>query len=207
MDRPWVWAGDRAILRRFGGALESANARALTLARHIEALDLPEVADSIPGARTVLVVLRDDVPSAALLEAVESDIAPEDVPASRAHWIDVRYDGVDLEAVAAMTSLSADEVIAAHTSTEYIVALTGFVPGFAYLRGLPPALKVPRLETPRTRVPAGSVAIAGGYTGIYPTATAGGWRLIGSTDVSLFDERRDEPVLLRPGDTVRFRPR
>jgi KipI family sensor histidine kinase inhibitor len=127
--------------------------------------------------------------------------------ASAVHRIDVVYDGPDLEDVAKRTGLSAAEVASVHASRDYVVELIGFLPGFAYLGPLDPRLVVGRRETPRPRVPAGSVAIAGAYTGVYPAASPGGWHLLGrAIGVSLFDPRRSPPALLAPGDLVRFVP-
>lgn len=114
-------------------------------------------------------------------------------------------DGEDLEAAAAELSLATTDLIARHGAMTYTVAMIGFAPGFPYLLGLDPALALPRLATPRTRVPAGSVAIGGAQTGIYPRDSPGGWRLIGRTRLRLFDPTRDPPSLLAPGDRVRFR--
>ncbi|MGH8144793.1 MAG: 5-oxoprolinase subunit PxpB [Rhodanobacteraceae bacterium] len=113
--------------------------------------------------------------------------------------------GPDLEAVAAHAGMSSEEVISRHSAVEYTVAMLGFAPGFPYLLGLDPALHVPRRETPRTRVPAGSVAIGGAQTGIYPRELPGGWNLIGRTPLALFDPQYESPALLLPGDRVRFR--
>jgi KipI family sensor histidine kinase inhibitor len=118
--------------------------------------------------------------------------------------IPVTYDGEDLGEVAALTGLSEAEVVARHQGASYRVAFCGFSPGFAYLTGLPRELHVPRRETPRTVVPAGSVAVAGDYASVYPRASPGGWRLLGRTDVPLWDLDRDPPALLRPGTRVRF---
>lgn len=112
----------------------------------------------------------------------------------------------DLAAVASHARTTTDEVIARHTAGEYTVAMLGFAPGFPYLLGLDPALQMPRRATPRTRVPAGSVAIGGAQTGIYPSELPGGWQLIGRTPLVLFDPQREPPCLLAPGDRVRFRP-
>jgi inhibitor of KinA len=114
--------------------------------------------------------------------------------------------GLDLEMVGAAHGLKADEVIALHSGVEYFVSAIGFIPGFAYLRGLPEGLNTPRRRTPRTRVPAGSVAIGGPQTGIYPFETPGGWNLIGCTPWRLFNTYSQTPSLLRVGDRVRFRP-
>jgi KipI family sensor histidine kinase inhibitor len=123
--------------------------------------------------------------------------------------IRVRYggaDGPDLEAVASVHDLSPSDVVELHAGAMYRVLFLGFAPGFAYLGGLPPGLATPRRSTPRTRVPAGSVGIAGEQTGVYPLAMPGGWQLIGRTDIALWDLSRPSPALLRPGDVVRFVP-
>ncbi|PWH12269.1 MAG: allophanate hydrolase [Anaerolineae bacterium] len=126
-------------------------------------------------------------------------------PARRVE-VPVTYDGPDLEFVAAYCHLTPAQVIGLHSSTLYHVYMMGFAPGFAYLGIVPEPLRVPRLETPRTRVPAGSVAIAGAQTGIYPFETPGGWRLLGHTALTLFDPLRDPPFLFAPGDEVQFVP-
>jgi KipI family sensor histidine kinase inhibitor len=112
--------------------------------------------------------------------------------------------GPDLDAVAELTGHTPDEVVAMHSGAEYLVYFLGFSPGFPYLGGLPESIAAPRLETPRRRVPAGSVAIGGQQTGVYPIASPGGWRIIGRTPLRLFDPGADPPVLLRMGDHVRF---
>jgi KipI family sensor histidine kinase inhibitor len=113
--------------------------------------------------------------------------------------------GPDLDALAAYTKLDPQEVVARHARAEYSVAMLGFMPGFPYLLGLDEALHAPRRASPRTRVPAGSVAIGGAQTGIYPRELPGGWQLIGRTPLTLFDAARTQPALLRPGQRVRFR--
>ena len=120
--------------------------------------------------------------------------------------IPVHYDGDDLEAVGRATGSTIDEVIALHSGARYEVAFCGFAPGFGYLRGLPAELHLPRRDTPRTRVPGGSVAIASEYSAVYPRASPGGWHLLGSTDLVLFDPLREPPALLSPGVVVEFEP-
>lgn len=118
--------------------------------------------------------------------------------------IPVRYDGKDLEFVAEACSLSEEEVIRRHLGTTYVAAFCGFAPGFAYLSGLDSSLKLPRRDTPRTRVPAGTVAIAATYSAVYPQESPGGWHLIGSTSTELWDVARQPPALIEPGRQVRF---
>ncbi len=120
--------------------------------------------------------------------------------------IPMRYDGPDLPDVAAMSKLSVDEVIALHSGREYTAYFLGFLPGWAYCGRLDPRIVATRLERPRERVPAGSVGVVDGQTGVYPYVSPGGWRLIGTTGEVMFDASRDRPSLLRAGDRVRFRP-
>ncbi len=118
--------------------------------------------------------------------------------------VPVRYDGPDLERVAEHWGCSSEEVVARHAATDFTSLFCGFAPGFAYLGGLPDRLSVPRLDTPRTRVEPGSVALADRWCGIYPTASPGGWLVIGTTDTRLWDTEREQPALLAPGTRVRF---
>jgi KipI family sensor histidine kinase inhibitor len=156
----------------------------------------------VPGAQTVLF---DGLADAGALSAALGTWAPGEAPVGRQIEIPVVYDGPDLEAVAACWGCDVNEVAARHRSTELVSAFCGFAPGFAYLSGL--EVSVPRLSTPRTRVPVGSVALAGTWCGVYPVASPGGWQIIGTTDAVLWDPRRAEPALLAPGTRVRFVPR
>jgi KipI family sensor histidine kinase inhibitor len=164
-----------------------------------------DVAEVVPAARTVLVQLRPGAPTAEV-GAWLASVEPDDVAARPAPPIDivVTYDGVDLSDVAAACGLSVDEVVARHGAATYRCAFCGFAPGFAYLAGLDPALRLARRATPRTRVPAGSVAIADVYAAVYPSASPGGWHVIGRTDAPMWDAERDPPALVVPGATVRF---
>lgn len=143
----------------------------------------------------------------AWIAAQDADDIEAPASPSRVVEIPVRYGGAfgqDLDAAAAELGMSADALAARHREPLYTVAMIGFAPGFPYLSGLDPALTLPRLATPRTRVPAGSVGIGGAQTGIYPRESPGGWRLIGRTPLTLFDPRRASPSLLAAGDRVRF---
>jgi len=171
----------------------------------LETSPLPGQLDLVAGARTVLVVL--DRPPAdtdlARLRRLQPVLAADDDAGTVT--FDIVFDGPDLADVAARTARSPQELVGVLTTVELSVAFTGFAPGFGYLTGLPPDLHVPRRGTPRTRVPAGSLGLAGPYAGIYPRASPGGWQLVGRTDAVLFDVERDPPALLRPGTRVRFR--
>lgn len=205
--RDWVWQGERGMLLPFEGSIAEANMAARATAEAISSLGLDEISDVVVGARTLLVELQPGrEPSDGLVAALDAQPRKRSARVGSLLSVGVTYDGPDLQQVADLVGLSVDEVVSLHSSAEYTVAFIGFQPGFPYLIGLPHVLVVPRLETPRARVPAGSVAIAGEYTGIYPSATPGGWRLIGRTDTTLFDVARDRPALLSPGDRVRFVP-
>jgi KipI family sensor histidine kinase inhibitor len=165
------------------------------------------VLDVVPAEASLLVTFdpaRTDV--AAVAAWVRgTDPQPAAVAAAGEVVIDVRYDGEDLHDVARLTDLTTDQVVAAHTGTPWRVAFVGFAPGFAYLVGGDPRLAVPRLDSPRVRVPAGAVALAGRYSAVYPGPSPGGWRLLGTASATVFDADRDPPALLAPGAVVRFR--
>jgi KipI family sensor histidine kinase inhibitor len=166
---------------------------------------LPRVREIVPAARTVLLDGLTD-PGRLAAELPEWHIPPvtaSDRPVVR---IPVRYNGPDLAEVARLWGVEPAEVGAVHASAEFRVAFCGFAPGFGYLTGLPDRCHVPRRSTPRTRVPAGSVALAGPYTGVYPRSSPGGWQLIGTTDAVLWDPGREPAALLSPGTRVRFVP-
>ncbi|MEO3819708.1 5-oxoprolinase subunit PxpB [Plantactinospora sp. B24E8] len=165
---------------------------------------LTGVDDVVPGELTVLVDgVADPADLAGRLAAWRpASVRPPDGPLVE---IPVRYDGADVADVARLWQVPEEEVGRIHSTPEYRVAFCGFAPGFGYLTGLPEHYHLPRRPVPRTRVPAGSVAVAGGYAGIYPRDSPGGWQLLGRTDVVLFDPDRDPVALLTPGVRVRFR--
>ena len=148
--------------------------------------------------------LDPDQAERAARELAESTVAAPSLETGIVHEIPTRYDGEDLEEVARLSGLSVPALIAAHTGRDHLAFFLGFMPGFAYLGPTDARIVAPRLASPRSRVPGGAVAVADGQTSVYPSTSPGGWRLIGSTDARMFDARRDPPVLLRPGDRVRF---
>ncbi len=187
----------------------SVHEQVLAVTRALETARLPDVDEIVPAYTTVTVFFdplrADPAGLRRALERVAGSTSRSTVQApSRIHELPVRYDGPDLDFVAAQTRRSREDVIARHTAREYRVYLLGFAPGFAYLGDLDPALALPRRPAPRTCVPSGSVAIAGLQTAVYPLPTPGGWHLIGTTTVRLFDPAQDPPALLRVGDRVRF---
>ena len=213
--------GDRAILVEFGSAIDEPT-RVLVQAsfEQLSSQSLAGVVDIVPGFASIAVhydparIARTGgvTPNAAITAAVESVLRNTvAMPAgdSRLIEIPVCYDSSlapDIEEVAKHTGLTSDRVVKLHAAPEYVVHMIGFLPGFPYLGGLDPRLTTPRRSTPRTRVPAGSVGIGGGQTGVYTIDSPGGWQLIGQTAKRLFDVERDPPVMLRIGDRVRFRP-
>jgi KipI family sensor histidine kinase inhibitor len=164
------------------------------------------VVDLIPAARTLLIVFDASVATAdgVVADVRRRGIDPTAAPEGPLVEMPVRYDGEDLREVAERTGLSEGEVVARHVEPEYRVAFCGFAPGFAYITGGDPALRVARRSSPRTRVPAGSVGLADEFTGVYPREMPGGWQLIGRTDAVLWDLGRESPALLPPGTRVRF---
>jgi KipI family sensor histidine kinase inhibitor len=197
-------AGDRALLLETGDPQTTvAVANAMHQAR------LPEIEDLVPAAATVLVrVARGtdlDALGRRLLDlATTAESAGAAAEEHDELVIPVSYDGPDLADVAAATGLSEAEVIATHTGTPWRAAFVGFAPGFTYLVGGDPRLAVPRRSQSRTGVPAGSVALAGEYSAVYPRESPGGWQLIGTTDATLWDETAQPPAAIQPGRWVRF---
>jgi KipI family sensor histidine kinase inhibitor len=193
--------GDSAMLVETQGPSE-----AQVLRRGLLRQAIPGLRELVPGQASLLIVVD---PLLADLEALATRLpAMGEVGASaapRQHEFIVEYSGEDLASVAKLSGMDAAEVVRRHASASYEVAFLGFAPGFAYLTGLDPALRMPRRSEPRTRVPAGSVAIADGFTGIYPQVSPGGWHILGHCTVTLFDAMSTEPALLAPGDRVRFK--
>lgn len=195
-------AGPSALLLEVDGL-------AAAMAWHAELLARPLAGQLEALAAATTVLLRFDTPehAAAAARRVGGRRPGEAVAAApRTHTIGVRYDGEDLDELARLTGLSVEGVIAAHTGTPWTGAFGGFAPGFTYLTGGDPVLDVPRRSSPRTAVPAGSVALAGRFSAAYPRQSPGGWQLLGTTDAVLWDSARERPALIAPGDVVSFVP-
>ncbi|MFF4591137.1 allophanate hydrolase subunit 1 [Streptomyces sp. NPDC001388] len=193
--------GDDALLVEVASGAEAEALHAELVRRR--AAGLLTAREIVPAARTVLLDGVDD-PVRLTSELTATEIPPAAPRAREVIELPVRYDGPDLADVAAHWGVPAREVARIHADTEFRVAFCGFAPGFGYLTGLPSRYDVPRRATPRTAVPAGSVALAGPYTGVYPRSSPGGWQLIGSTDMVLWDHARVPAALLSPGTRVRF---
>lgn len=190
-----VPVGARACLVEVDDAVAAASLASWARARG------PRAEEVVPAATTVLFDGVDPSEVEAALPAWRPEAAGPRGPLVR---VRVTYAGPDLETVARHWGCTVDEVVGLHTSTEFVAVFSGFAPGFSYLAGLPAERTVPRLASPRTRVPAGSVGLADGWCGVYPTASPGGWLLIGTTDERLWDPEGAQPALLAPGTRVRF---
>jgi len=205
--------GESALTIRLGDVANVANSeQAAALAEAIRRESIDGVREVVSAVASVTVyyerrTLNGEQRAAKLREVIARlPSMSASTAAFTTHTIPTRYNGEDLDEVATRVGLARDEVIRRHAAGEYHVLAIGFLPGWAYLGPLDLSLSLPRRSTPRTRIPAGAVGIAGAQTGIYPRVSPGGWNLIGSTDVVLFDARRERPALFHAGDRVRFVP-
>jgi KipI family sensor histidine kinase inhibitor len=205
-------AGDQAFVVEFGDAIDpETNRRVHDLAAGIEALDLPGVLETLPTYRSLLVaydplLTAPDELQQAIMEIGSDADQRKDRPSSVVH-IPTLYGGEygpDTEFVSRNAGMTPEEMVAVHSGVDYLVYMMGFSPGFPYLGGLDERLATPRLDSPRAEIPAGSVGIAEGQTGVYPVTSPGGWRIIGRTPVKLFDPSLDSPTAISAGDYVRF---
>lgn len=206
--------GDSAVIIRLGDHIEDAiSDAALALAQSLKSSDVADVLDIAPSYASICVRydmsrVRFETIAQRLRDAMaNADAKPSIGAPIDAIAIPVCYGGefgIDLGEVAQQCRIDSERVIELHCAGNYTVAMLGFMPGFPYLRGLHRDLHTPRLDAPRERVPAGSVAIGGAQTGIYPRELPGGWRVIGRTPLTLFDASREPPALLAPGQRVRF---
>lgn len=205
-------AGESCLLVELGDGIEIAlNRQVQTLCRAVERSGIPGVQEAVPTYRSMAIYYdpgaTDREALAHRIRALHASLGNEGERTPRVMEIPTVYGGEygpDLACVAGHAALTEDEVIRLHTGQLYHVFMLGFTAGFAYLGGLPERLSMPRLPTPRLRVPAGSVGIAGTQTGVYPRESPGGWRIIGRTALRLFDPSCDVPTPMLPGDKVRF---
>jgi len=208
----YLIAGDKALVIEFGDSIEkgiNSKIRGLTLAIEREAIS--GIIETIPTYRSLMVIYEPLILELEVLinkiKAIEGKMGEMELPSAKVIEIPTLYGGEygpDLEFVAEHNNISLEEVIKLHTSTEYLIYMIGFTPGFPYLGGMDDKIAAPRLQTPRTKIPVGSVGIAGKQTGIYPIESPGGWQLIGRTPVKLYDPYRKDPVLLNAGDYIKF---
>lgn len=208
-------AGDRALLVEFDREINPTVYKQVRRLYHIlQAAKWQGIEEVVPAYSSLLIyyeplVVSFDELIARLTEIIADGNEELALPEPLVYLIPVVYGGEfgpDLEFVAVHNGLTVEEVIALHSSVDYLIYMLGFTPGFPYLGGMPAQLSTPRLEQPRARVPAGSVGIAGEQTGIYPLASPGGWRIIGRTPLVLYDPHREPPVLLKAGNYLRFIP-
>jgi len=208
----YLIAGDRALVVEFGDKIEeevNSKIRSLTVA--IERDSIIGINETIPTYRSLMVIYDPMIMELnELIETIKSIISRMNelkLPDAKVIEIPTLYGGEygpDIEFVADHNKITIDEVIRIHTDMEYLIYMIGFTPGFPYLGGMSDKIQAPRLQNPRTKIPFGSVGIAGKQTGIYPVESPGGWQLIGRTPVKLYDPCRKQPVLLNAGDYIKF---
>ena len=210
----YLIAGDKGLLVEYGDKIDpEINAKVRAISLSIEKADIDGVEEVIPTYRSILITYNPTKISFKDLKEniknMEKNLSKVELPAPRTIEIPVVYGGEygpDIEFVAKHNGLTVEEVIDIHSKGKYLIYMIGFTPGFPFLGGLSEKLFTPRLETPRVKVPAGSVGIANNQTGIYPIDSPGGWRIIGRTPIKLYDPSKDPPVILSPGDFIRFVP-
>lgn len=206
--------GDSAVTVEFSKEMnEETNRKIRFLAAKIESENIRGVSESVPTFCSMTIYFDPFVISREKLEKkilkIVNSYKESSAEKRRVFLIPVCYEGEhapDMEDVCSLTGLTKDEVIKIHTSTDYLIYMLGFLPGFPYLGGMDKRIEAPRLDTPRTVIPAGAVGIGGKQTGIYPLASPGGWRLIGRTPVKVYDPNREEPIVYKAGDYIRFYP-
>ena len=211
----YILSGDDSILVKFGEEIDSKiNSKVLSLSSYLSNNKIPDIKDFTVGYSTVL-IFYDSLNISHYLflkkirEIVTKKLKKNKIYDQKVVEIPVLYSkefGLDLDSVSNQTGLIVEEIIRLHTNKEYIVYTMGFTPGFPYLGGMSDKIVTPRLQTPRTEIPAGSVGIAERQTGIYPIESPGGWQLIGRTPFNLFDPAKNPPVLVEPGDYIKFTP-
>jgi KipI family sensor histidine kinase inhibitor len=209
----YLICGDKALSMEFGNEIsEDLNKKIRAVTALIESKNICGIDELVPGYRSLMIhynpLLIEYEELVSILTEIEEHINVFELPPPETIEIPVLYGGrygPDIENVAKHNSLTVQEVIEIHTSTKYLIYMLGFTPGFPYLGGMDKRIACPRLDTPRTKIPAGSVGIAGEQTGIYPLESPGGWQLIGRTPIELFNPERENPILVKPGNYIVFK--
>jgi KipI family sensor histidine kinase inhibitor len=215
METKYFLGGDKSIIVEFGNEInEDINKKVISLMKVIEKSSLKNVVtEMVPTYRSLMInynplnIEYDNLISK--VKELEQKIKEIKIKEPKIHEIPVCYNnqfGIDIETVANHNNLTVDEVIQIHTSKEYLIYMLGFTPGFPYLGGMDERIATPRLQIPRTKIHAGSVGIAGAQTGVYPIDSPGGWQIIGRTPIKLYDENREQQILLTAGDFIKFVP-
>ena len=215
METKYFLGGDKSIVVEFGNEInEDINKKVISLMKVIEKSSLKNVVtEMVPTYRSLMInynplnIEYDDLINK--VKELEQKMEEIKIEKSKIHEIPVCYNnqfGIDIETVANHNNLTVDEVIQIHTSKEYLIYMLGFTPGFPYLGGMDERIATPRLQIPRTKIHAGSVGIAGTQTGVYPIDSPGGWQIIGRTPIKLYDENREQQILLTAGDFIKFVP-
>ena len=209
----YLMAGDKALTMEFGNSIsKEVNNKIRSITVAIETRNITGIVELVPTYRSLMIhynplkISYDELINA--LQQLEIQLETIELPAAQVVEIPTLYGGeygLDIENVANHNQLKLEDVINIHTSNEYLIYMLGFTPGFPYLGGMDPKIATPRLESPRTKINAGSVGIAGGQTGIYPIDSPGGWQIIGRTPIPLFDSQREIPILLKAGNYIIFR--
>lgn len=215
METKYLLAGDKAIVVEFGDIIdEEINRKVINLMKNIESSSLiNSIYEMIPTYRSLMIIYNplkitfNDLINS--VKNIECNLKVLDKREKNIIKIPVLYGndyGPDIDTVAKHNRLSIEEVIRLHSEAEYLVYMLGFTPGFTYLGGMNNKLETPRLDNPRVKIPEGSVGIAGKQTGVYPIESPGGWQLIGRTPIKLYNPKRENPILLKAGDYVKFTP-
>ncbi|HSQ87954.1 5-oxoprolinase subunit PxpB [Romboutsia sp.] len=215
METKYFLGGDKSIIVEFGNEInEGINKKVISLMKVIEKSSLKNVVtEMVPTYRSLMInynplnIEYDNLINK--VKELEQKLEYIKLEEPKIHEIPVCYNkqfGIDIETVANHNNLTVDEVIQIHTSKEYLIYMLGFTPGFPYLGGMDERIATPRLQIPRTKIHAGSVGIAGSQTGVYPIDSPGGWQIIGRTPIKLYDENREQQILLRAGDFIKFVP-
>ncbi|MGN9166057.1 5-oxoprolinase subunit PxpB [Tissierellaceae bacterium HCP3S3_D8] len=213
-ETKFIPAGDKSLVMEFGNSISpEINTKIRSMVTAIDESEFHGIEEVIPTYRSILIIYnpliidyQDIIDKLKKMETHLNDTSNDKTRIIELPTVYGGEYGPDIEFVAKHNNLTIEEVIEIHSSTDYLLYMLGFTPGFGYLGGMSEKIETPRLQVPRTKIPAGSTGIAGKQTGIYPIDSPGGWQLIGRTPVKLYDPLAEPPVLLNAGDYIRFIP-